>query len=625
MPRVAIIDRPRYPGGIGPSPGSVSVMAQSPPQDTSRVHPQVPDRCDLAIALGLSCAAMTAYAWTLAPGLLEADSGEFQTQAALLGLAHPTGYPVYLLLAKAATWLPVGDIAYRVNLLSAIMAALATAETYLLGRLLSGRRWIAVAGAVALAVSPTFWSQAIIAEVYTSGIALMLGVLICLELWREGRGARWLFAAACLGGVSLGVHATHALLAPAAILIVLLTPRGWKAPWTAALTGAVAGTAITLAAFWVIQHANSPTDYFRTVIYPSRSVWGLGPEQLDSGWGRIRLCFDPPQYKALVGSQPADAVRAKYDWYVANLAHEFPVGWLCFVPFGIVWLAWRNWKMTLLLASAFAVHFAYDLSYDMGDIQVLYLATYVPIVAFAVAGLALACDAAAACGAACGAGVSPAGGAGVSPAGAQPRRLHHNVDLALGLIALALVVWPLFRADAWNDEHRRDARVPPGEDPFRVEYSPTFREPIEDFRQRARLLVDALEPGAVVFTGWCHSIRTITWPTWRKAGRDLTFYQDYPHPRTFRSGRLRRGSREAGVRRSSHLLHARRRKSRRGVRAGPRRARAGHLVPGRQTEEPPAMTTPSARVAETHKVAGTLRVPSAGRGTRRVRHSPRPG
>src|SRR5688572_6250461 len=95
---------------------------------------------DIAVSVLLALGALALYVRTLAPTLLLGDSAEFQTLASTLGVAHPTGYPVYLLLGKLFTWLPTGSIAYRVNLLSASAAALGLALLYLLGRRLGCRR-----------------------------------------------------------------------------------------------------------------------------------------------------------------------------------------------------------------------------------------------------------------------------------------------------------------------------------------------------------------------------------------------------------------------------------------------------------------------------------------------------
>ena len=111
-----------------------------------------------------------------------------------------------------------------------------------------------------------------------------------------------------------------ALLAPAAVLMVALAPRRWKANWAAALSGAMIGLAITLAAYAVIDLADSPTSYFRTVINPSRSVWDLQPGDLDGFFDRVKLSLSAPQFQGLLTSQPPEVAGQKAVDYGVNLA-----------------------------------------------------------------------------------------------------------------------------------------------------------------------------------------------------------------------------------------------------------------------------------------------------------------
>ena len=90
-------------------------------------------RADLGLSLVFGLAGAAAYIRTLYPSVLPGDGAEFQTLGFLLGTAHTTGYSIYLLLARLATWLPFGNPAYRVNLLSALMGGLTLALVYLLG------------------------------------------------------------------------------------------------------------------------------------------------------------------------------------------------------------------------------------------------------------------------------------------------------------------------------------------------------------------------------------------------------------------------------------------------------------------------------------------------------------
>src|SRR5947208_5437584 len=83
-----------------------------------------------ALGVAVFAAALLLYVRTLAPSVLPGDYAEFQMCAAVLGVPHPTGYPLYILLGKLFTLLPVGDVAYRVNLSSAMYMAGAAALLY---------------------------------------------------------------------------------------------------------------------------------------------------------------------------------------------------------------------------------------------------------------------------------------------------------------------------------------------------------------------------------------------------------------------------------------------------------------------------------------------------------------
>src|SRR6185295_11175830 len=76
------------------------------------------------VAYGLFLLASALYIWGLAPTIYWRDSPEFVTAVHLLGISHPAGSPTYSLFAKPLTFLPLGSIALRVNLFSALCGAL---------------------------------------------------------------------------------------------------------------------------------------------------------------------------------------------------------------------------------------------------------------------------------------------------------------------------------------------------------------------------------------------------------------------------------------------------------------------------------------------------------------------
>ena len=164
-----------------------------------------------------------------APGLL--DAVMLQMQAAVLGITHPTGYPTYLTLTHLFTYLPVGDVAYRVNLASAAYGALAVGVVFGAGYLLSRRVVAAAVAAVAFGLGEAIWSQAVIAEVYTMNALLISLTLVSLLLWRDRGRDRYLLLAAFLVGLCLTHHLTSGLLLPASLLFVGLVDRRRLLEW----------------------------------------------------------------------------------------------------------------------------------------------------------------------------------------------------------------------------------------------------------------------------------------------------------------------------------------------------------------------------------------------------------
>jgi len=187
-----------------------------------------------AVASGAAVALIVGavYVATLAPTVLPygtpytLDSPMLQAAVPVLGVGHPTGYPTYMMLTHLFTYLPVGDVAYRVNLASAAYGVAAVAAVYAAGLLLSRRVVAAAAGALAFGFSAAFWSQAVIAEVYTLNALFVALVLLLLLLWRDRRGDRVLLLAAFFVGLSLTHHLSSGLLVPAGLIFVTLVDRG---------------------------------------------------------------------------------------------------------------------------------------------------------------------------------------------------------------------------------------------------------------------------------------------------------------------------------------------------------------------------------------------------------------
>ncbi|MCJ7722736.1 MAG: DUF2723 domain-containing protein, partial [Anaerolineales bacterium] len=125
----------------------------------------------------LAVSTLCIYLTTMAPGLTWAndgvDGGDLITAAATGGVPHPTGYPAYLLIARLFQMIPLGSLAYRTNLLSALATVLAALFIYFLvirslSPTESASEWKAgLLAGYAYSFSPIVWSQAVITEVYS--------------------------------------------------------------------------------------------------------------------------------------------------------------------------------------------------------------------------------------------------------------------------------------------------------------------------------------------------------------------------------------------------------------------------------------------------------------------------
>jgi hypothetical protein len=196
---------------------------------------------DLLAQAGLFGVTLWLYWRTLAPGLTwrndGADGGDLITAAASFGIPHPSGYPTYMLLARAFLMLPAGSEAYRLNLMSAVCAAAAVAICYRLCLEQSSRpptraaRAGAAVAALLLGFSPLVWSQATITEVYTLHLLFVTAVFLTVVRWHhhhQPQDAAW---AGLLLGLGLGNHLTLVLILPALMLYFSAAVRRRLAAW----------------------------------------------------------------------------------------------------------------------------------------------------------------------------------------------------------------------------------------------------------------------------------------------------------------------------------------------------------------------------------------------------------
>jgi tetratricopeptide (TPR) repeat protein len=193
---------------------------------------------------------LVVYIRTMAVSVSFWDCGEFIACAHILGIPHPPGAPLYGLLGRLFSLLPLFEtVARRVNFLSALTGALAAGMLYLVVERI-GRRWFSeglgwrgrlltmIGGITAglwMAFSDTYWSNTVEAEVYAPATFLMILVVWLSLKWQQaheqGWGDRLLLLLVYVLFLGIAVHLTVFLISPAVFLFLVLNDRERLQDW----------------------------------------------------------------------------------------------------------------------------------------------------------------------------------------------------------------------------------------------------------------------------------------------------------------------------------------------------------------------------------------------------------
>ncbi len=337
----------------------------------------------LLTALGVAGFAFVLYLRTLAPGVLYyerpdlIDAAMLQVHPYVLGITHPTGYPTWTLLAYLFTYLPFGDPAYRINLASAIFGAAAVFILFFIALQLSKRILAAAASSLAFAAGNTFWSQAVIAEVYTLNAVFVSLIILVLLVWRDTREDRYLLAAALLMGLSLTNHVTSGLLLPTAALFVFAVDRHKLRERRLVLQGA------GLFVLGLLPYLYLPVRaYMQPPVYEAEPGSFTGfldlvlSREVGIGFGTLA----PGEVLSRLGSL----------W--GYLLDEFHFGLLLIAVLGAIVMLLRDRPGALLLGLPFLGWLVYAVDYDIFDYFIYFIPSYLMLALFIAVGVGQVLD-----------------------------------------------------------------------------------------------------------------------------------------------------------------------------------------------------------------------------------------
>ena len=316
-------------------------------------------------ALIVALAAFALYRATLLPGVDFGDTGSFQTMVGSPLITPRDGYPLYFAIGTLSLWLTGAEPAHALNLASAIAAAAACGLFVVAAAELSGSVAAATGAALLFAASYTFWSQAVIAEVYALHITLVTLTLLLLLRWANAPGHGRLFAFFAVYALGFGNHLSMILLLPGyALFLLLAAPQGWRSMVTSRIVVMAAACAVAGA----LQYA-----------WNLRTLWLLPdpPHGLVDALQRFWFDVTKSDWRdTMVMNVPRSLLGDHLAMYWFDLRQQFGIAGPMLAAAGLLQLALSNGRRALLMITLFAANLIFAYSYNVGDAHVFYLPSH---------------------------------------------------------------------------------------------------------------------------------------------------------------------------------------------------------------------------------------------------------
>lgn len=324
------------------------------------------------------------------------DAGEFTLFAQTMGVAHPAGYPLFLLIGKVFSLLPLGTIAFRLNLLSVFWGAVAVVLVYALillllqkgelGRSMSGFRFgsanqseglkvlVAFGVAIVFGLSRSFWRFATVCEAYTLHMAALAGLLCifyAITLRPENNVRRWCLLFFILG-LGLGNHVTLILYSPIFLVPFIIGLFREKQGKVQLLIGSVVFFCVGLSCYLYLPiraHADPLMN------------WG-NPDTP----GRLFAHLTGKQYALKTFSLPLELFPLRLARLGKELPAEIPVILMLAAVPGLVGLFRRGRKVWLPLVALICINGLFFLRYGEW-VSHLFLPTYLALYCLIAVGM----------------------------------------------------------------------------------------------------------------------------------------------------------------------------------------------------------------------------------------------
>ncbi len=364
------------------------------------IYKSLTARIDILIPLIIFILTFSFYIKFLAPSIFEGDSAEFCIACYTLGIPHPNGYPIYTWIGHLFTMIPIGSIAFRVNLMSAFFGAATVSLIYIIifkliklnnrfnsennsiksfKKVLTSNinvyRYIAVIAAVSFALSKIFWSQAEIAEVYTLNAFFVAFIILILLKWSENREIKLLYLFFFVYGLSIGAHTSDILFMPVFLLFIL---------WNDYRVFLNYKNFLLFLIFLLIGLSQFIYIFIRAFQYPEYTVITPGVYE----WWNLITAKQFNSYFIISISKIPNRILMYWDY----LKMDFFIIGIILGIIGIMGLLKRNIKILVLLSLMFVLNITFYLNYYVFDVEVMFIPSFLIFSIFIGMGLFTAFD-----------------------------------------------------------------------------------------------------------------------------------------------------------------------------------------------------------------------------------------
>ncbi len=329
----------------------------------------------------LGCACLVAinlvtYLSTLGSAVQFIDSGELAVVCRSLGIAHPTGYPLYTVLGRAFCLLPVGDTIFRVSLMSLVFACITNATLFFViltavqgfskrkGEDFNLRIGAALIASLIFSFTPTLWSQATSNEVYSLNVLLYALIILLVLIWLNARSRvadPALYLLVFVYALSFGNHMSAVLLLPA-LIFILTSVHGRTLLRRRRLVGLLTLFLLGLSIYLSlpIRSAQNPV-----IDWGNPETWSTFKRHV-TGW----------QYQVWMFAGSADELTRNLGNFIGLYFEQFPFYLLPLSVLGLWRLFVRDRKTLWFLVILFLANVLYGINYGIPDIDPYFLGSF---------------------------------------------------------------------------------------------------------------------------------------------------------------------------------------------------------------------------------------------------------